>query len=75
MPTTTTERTVGLQAACDTYNATLQPTKDADGNEVLPAALTPDEYWAKVFADYRGDETEQQVYDRACDNYCNQYGV
>ena len=33
--TTIPAQLAGLQAACDAYNATLQSTKDADGNETV----------------------------------------
>jgi hypothetical protein len=72
---TTPHKLVGLQAAANACNSTLQPTKDADGNDVLPVLKTTAEYWDFVFSDYSGTEAEQQVFDRACESYCNQYGV
>ena len=67
---TTPLRTAGLQAAADAYNAANPGTEE---EPITP--LTADEYWTKVFADYSGDETEQEVYDRATDSYCQQFGI
>lgn len=73
--TYTPHQMAGMLAACDAYNSTLQPTKDADGNDVKPDLLDVGTYWDKVFADYSGDETEQDVFNRATESYCAQHGV
>lgn len=64
MVTTTARRTAGLEAAC------------ANDSPTMPnGPYTPATYWAFVYAHYRGPETEQQVYDRATDSYCRQFGL
>lgn len=61
----------GLQAACDAYNATLQPVDD-----VPPVLLDVAAYWDKVYADVAGSgETEQEVFDRATESYQQLFGV
>ena len=67
MPVTTTpQRTAGLAAARAAYNASLPPAS---------TALTDAEYWAFVYSHYAGAETEQELYDRATDSYCEQFGL
>lgn len=70
----TKEQLTGLAAACEKYNADLKDT--AVGDDV-PAFLSPEDYWNKVYADVSADDgrSEQEVFDAACESYQSHFNV